>query len=337
MNQPPLVSVIIPFYNLESCVTYCLDSVLCQTYHRIEVICIDDGSTDGTLELLRAYAAHDFRVICFAQDNSGQAVARNKGVELAKGDYVAFIDGDDYVAPNYIEALVEGLDSGEYSLAIAGYGDVDYGELPAVADREMNRFSFEWREVSVSDLLYRDLVSCCWGRIAKKKLFADNPLKQRYYEDVEVGARYIRASTRIVFLDCPLYFHVRRPGSTVNVGVPSGEQVREYASALEAQRIELESMDVDSSAISYNQALHWSRVYRLASRSADCAETRLMKKRAASEIRSRIWNIVSDRRAPVVNKLRLIMVALLPSLYCCAFDAFMFLKGSRRLAKGRFV
>ena len=101
----PAISVIVPFYNIEQYVSYCLDSILAQTFRDFELICINDGSKDGTRELLDAYAEKDSRIKVIHQENQGQSVARNNALKRAVGKYIAFIDGDDAVIPEYLEVL----------------------------------------------------------------------------------------------------------------------------------------------------------------------------------------------------------------------------------------
>lgn len=96
-NNTPLISVIIPVYNAERYLAACLDSVRSQTMGRIEVICVDDGSKDRSWDILRDYAAKDDRICVFSQDNSGAAVARNFGIRKASGEFLFFIDSDDYI------------------------------------------------------------------------------------------------------------------------------------------------------------------------------------------------------------------------------------------------
>ena len=100
----PFVSLIIPVYNCENYLKRCLDSVFAQDYDNYEVICIDDGSTDKSAEILKDY---DVRYIY--QDNAGQAAARNRGIEEAKGEWICFVDADDAIESNYLSALVNGI------------------------------------------------------------------------------------------------------------------------------------------------------------------------------------------------------------------------------------
>lgn len=99
------ISVIVPCYNVEKYLACCLDSILVQTYKNIEVIAIDDGSTDETGKIIDKYAARDGRVIAVHQDNSGLPRVREKGIELSTGDYIGFVDGDDTIEPDMYERL----------------------------------------------------------------------------------------------------------------------------------------------------------------------------------------------------------------------------------------
>ena len=97
------VSVIIPVYNVEKYLRECIDSILNQTLHELELICVDDGSTDGSLEILQAYEKKDNRVTVLTQHNQGAGAARNKGLQIAKGEYLSFLDADDFFAPGMLE------------------------------------------------------------------------------------------------------------------------------------------------------------------------------------------------------------------------------------------
>ena len=101
----PKVSVIIPVYNVEPYVGQCVESLLGQTLDDLEIICIDDGSDDGSLDVLRGYANRDSRLTVVSQNNAGAGVARNTGIELAKGEYLFFCDADDFCGKNLLSDL----------------------------------------------------------------------------------------------------------------------------------------------------------------------------------------------------------------------------------------
>ena len=104
-----LLSVIIPAYNTKDDIEECLNSIISQTYTNIEIIIVDDGSTDGTTEICQKYQALDSRIIFYRQENAGVLSARMKGIEISKGEYVTFVDADDYMELNYIETLYDTL------------------------------------------------------------------------------------------------------------------------------------------------------------------------------------------------------------------------------------
>ncbi|MDR2723655.1 MAG: glycosyltransferase [Holosporaceae bacterium] len=103
----PQVSIIIPIYNVEKFLSRCLESVVNQTLRNIEIICINDGSTDNSYEILKKFAAQDERMIVINQDNKGPGAARNVAMTMAKGEYIGFIDGDDWIELNYFEKLYD--------------------------------------------------------------------------------------------------------------------------------------------------------------------------------------------------------------------------------------
>ena len=104
-----LISVIIPVYNTADYLPRCLDSILNNTYRNLEVICINDGSRDNSLEILNAYSEKDSHVRVINQENGGISAARNNAMDLASGEYIAFVDSDDWVHSHYFEVLLNGL------------------------------------------------------------------------------------------------------------------------------------------------------------------------------------------------------------------------------------
>ena len=98
------ISVIIPVYNAEEFLSECLNSVLEQTHQNFEIICVNDGSTDGSLNILNSWALYDKRIKIINQENQGQSAARNKGLDVARGKYIFFLDSDDFIHPQTLEA-----------------------------------------------------------------------------------------------------------------------------------------------------------------------------------------------------------------------------------------
>lgn len=116
--MPPKVSIIVPIFNLNKSINYCVNSILNQTYNDFEIILVNDGSTDNSLDICKELAKQDNRVRVISQDNKGVSAARNAGLENANGKYIAFVDGDDIIAPFYIEKLVEACNNRIFSMCM---------------------------------------------------------------------------------------------------------------------------------------------------------------------------------------------------------------------------
>ena len=118
-----LISVIVPVYNTEKYLEKCVMSILNQTYKNLEIILIDDGSTDNSPQICDSLAEKDNRITVIHQPNGGVSSARNTGLDNTHGDYIMFVDSDDYIAPNMIEFLSENI--GDTDIAMCGYNSVD--------------------------------------------------------------------------------------------------------------------------------------------------------------------------------------------------------------------
>ncbi|MBR4570580.1 MAG: glycosyltransferase family 2 protein, partial [Candidatus Riflebacteria bacterium] len=108
-----MVSVIIPAYNVEKYIGECLDSIIFQTYKNIEIIVVNDGSKDNTLSIIRDYSKKDNRIIIIDKQNTGVSDTRNCGINKAKGVYIVFVDGDDYLANDYITYMLSLIDKND--------------------------------------------------------------------------------------------------------------------------------------------------------------------------------------------------------------------------------
>lgn len=126
-SEAPLVSIIVPVYNLETCVSSCLDSLLAQTYSPVEIIPVNDGSTDRTADILNSYAARNPGIKIITQDNAGVDAARYSGMDRAAGEYVMFVDGDDALFPDSVEAMVQ--------MAVRERADIVIGDYVRHLDR----------------------------------------------------------------------------------------------------------------------------------------------------------------------------------------------------------
>ena len=167
------VSIIVPAYNVASTVVKCLDSVYAQTYGDLEVIVVNDGSTDNTLQVLRDYRRDHGPLVLINQRNQGLSAARNTGLDAATGEYVYFLDSDDYLGPEEIEFLVDAMDEG-MDMAVGGmtYVDTDGNVLKTVCDPachldELGYWDRVYSNPNGSSVEY--IVSC--GKLYRADLF----------------------------------------------------------------------------------------------------------------------------------------------------------------------
>lgn len=184
MNVEPFISVILPIYNIEKYLDKCMNSVLNQTYSNLEIIMVDDGSTDNCPILCDYYKKKDKRVVVFHKENGGLSDARNYGIERAKGEYITCIDPDDYVDLDYIEYLLSLLKKYKTDMAIAQhrvhYDNGDIKEKGKSGDEDIPT------EICLERLLYHDVIdTSAWGKLYHKSLF-DNVKypKGKIFEDI---------------------------------------------------------------------------------------------------------------------------------------------------------
>lgn len=213
MNQLPKISVIIPVYNAAPYLRACLDSVCKQGYFNLEVICVNDGSTDDSLLLLEEYACRDRRVTVLSQSNSGQAVARNKALEIATGDWILGLDSDDTLAPGALSKLSRHMVQDDVD--IIWYGIRLVSDI--VMDDRYFRTVYRGKQKVTLSLLMNTSVHFggkVWRRSFVEKLGLRFP-EGRLYEDAYffyAAAPYARI---IYFENEPLYNYLIRTDSTM--------------------------------------------------------------------------------------------------------------------------
>lgn len=214
MEHHPLVSVIIPVFNTGAYLGRCLESVAQNTYRELEIICVNDGSTDDSLEILRRFAARDNRFRLIDKANGGLSSARNTGMEAAQGEYVAFIDSDDWVHPAYISMLLTPCVEQGVDLCICDYLRTDGSEpLPAEPGAPQPRSISRHDWFSLGNR--RGYV---WGRLYRRSLIDQMRfLESSRIEDSEFNLRLLARSAefRICYLPAVLYAYFCRPGSLV--------------------------------------------------------------------------------------------------------------------------
>lgn len=211
--EKPLISVIIPVYNVENYLNNCVHDVVNQTYRNLEIILVDDGSTDSSRQICDVWATKDARIRVIHKQNGGLSDARNKGIALAKGEYIMFVDSDDIVSLNIVNYL--------YELCEKHSADISICDLVHCYSIERTNFEEERQskvfnaEDAIIEMLYQKsfLVAAC-GKLFRRSYFDDILFPfGMLFEDSAVMYKIFRKATKIVYGDAKLYGYVHREGS----------------------------------------------------------------------------------------------------------------------------
>ncbi len=220
----PAISVIVPVYNVEKKLGACVESILAQSFADFELILVDDGSPDCSGEICEEYAQKDARVRVLHQTNQGQSAARNHGVEIAKADWICYVDSDDIVHPQMLEHLYTAVTTTGVRMSMCSA--VEGTELP----RDFFNPILGTAQVSAVDeklmkRLYTDdphRYWVIWGKLIDKAIVTKYPLAEgRIYEDSAVVCKWLYEAGNIADIEAPLYFYwVNEEGTTKSAFSP---------------------------------------------------------------------------------------------------------------------
>ena len=213
MNEH-LISVIIPVYNTAEYLPRCLDSILNNTYKHLEILCINDGSRDNSLEVLNAYAAQDSRIRVIDQENAGVSAARNRGLDEATGEYIAFVDSDDWIHRQYFEVLLTNTRAHQAHITVCSHTMIsEMVSDPVFSEDQTNAVSMTYAQLSSDDIP-------SWGRLYRseciKTVRFDSGITLG--EDSVFNLELLRTSPELRLFRCkaPMYYYYIRQGSLVH-------------------------------------------------------------------------------------------------------------------------
>lgn len=219
MANDNLVSVIVPVYNVKSYLEECYDSICCQSYQNIEIILVDDGSTDGSGELCDDLATRDARTVVLHKENGGLSDARNAGLRMAKGDWISFIDSDDYVSPVFIEVLLNAVVETGCEIAAIPFGKPfkDGEECVLVDSLDPVAPAKPLASHSVQRLmLYQALdTGAQWRLYARAPLGIDPFPVGLYYEDLASIYKIIHRVDKVAVVDSRELYAYRMRGNSI--------------------------------------------------------------------------------------------------------------------------
>ena len=208
------ISVIVPVYNVEPYLERCLDSIINNTYRNLEIICVDDGSTDNCGAILDRYAERDDRFVVIHKENGGVSSARNRGLDTATGEFIAFIDSDDWIHPQYFEILLHMQKQRDYDLVNCGFS---VQKKPAPYTR-FELMELKGRELSLESVFeILEVKTYVWGKLIRRTLLEGERFVENIQclEDIAFNAHVFASSDGIntLFIPIPLSCYFVREGS----------------------------------------------------------------------------------------------------------------------------
>ncbi len=236
-----LASIVVPVHNAEGTLGQCLDSLLGQTYGDVEVVCVDDGSTDGSAALLADYAARDGRVRVMRQANAGPGAARNRGIDEARGAYLYFCDADDWCDERLLEMAIGALEAGEADLAAFPYREFDERVgAPRTPPYGFLRENFpgavvSWRDNP--DWVFQSFQNFPWNKVLRMAFVREQGLRYQEIhltEDLMFAAPALVLADRIAVVDEPLVYH--RQGTGCNTMAKKDAHPLDFIEAFAALR-----------------------------------------------------------------------------------------------------
>lgn len=210
------ISVIVAIYNVENYLSKCIESILNQTYQNLEIILIDDGSSDRSGDICDDYLRRDSRIRVIHRENRGIAYTRNEGLDVAKGDYITFVDSDDYIHPQMYELLMEKLHEQNADIAACDYCEISENDIPTVRDLQVENIIIDTIETRQEKKKYIYLdkyvdALLVWNKIIKRELWDGIRCpKDKIYEDETITFRTLHNAKKIVYLNEKLYYYIRR-------------------------------------------------------------------------------------------------------------------------------
>ena len=287
-KKGPLISVIVPVYNVEKYLPKCLDSLLAQTWKNLEIIVVDDGSPDNSWDIMQEYARRDSRVRLIRQKNSGLSAARNAGIDAARGEWLGFLDSDDYVAPEMYERLYCAAAEQEAQMAVCSfvYVTLDGKPIPCASpitkDEVLTGIQMMERLAEPQNWYY----ITAWNRLYQRKLFDTVRFPVgKFHEDEYTAHRFYWQCERVAVVKDAMYYYVQRDDSIMHT-----ESVRKQVDGIQGM---LERADF---ALEHE-------VYGLAFTSCNGALGRIVSVKGGSEEERQMLKQVREQADRVVDRL----------------------------------
>lgn len=215
------ISVIVPIYNVEKYLRKCIESIICQSYLNLEIILVNDGSPDNCRKICESYSRLDNRIQVIHKRNGGLSDARNEGLKIASGEYISFIDSDDYIDKDFYKILMDLIINNNADVAECSYKKITDGDNSNYKKdvlREKNDKYITLHNLDIVSSLYKNeeftVIWNVWNKLYKKELLKDIFFpKGKLHEDVFTTYRILYKAKKIISTNKQLYFYMQRPSS----------------------------------------------------------------------------------------------------------------------------
>ena len=288
----PLISIIVPVYNVEAYLAKCVDSILAQTYTNLEIILVNDGSSDGCGRICDEYAKQDKRIKVIHKQNGGLSDARNVSIDVATGEFITFIDSDDYVTDDYIMTLYSLIEKYECKVSIALYNTFVEGSKPKVVNR-VYREDCQTNIKAIEEMFYQEKYdTASWAKLYHSSLFATGIRypKGIVYEDLATTYLLIFQSDKVAFCNRRIYNYLLRRDSIEGSSFSS----KKMDSALKVCELMESHLDILGKVMQAYQCRMMSFFFHLLLKMPDGYEHRNMLYKRIKAIR---WSVLCNSRA----------------------------------------
>ena len=313
-----LISVIVPIYNIKEYLGRCIDSILAQTYQNIEVLMVDDGSTDGTSELVDEIALKDSRIRVFHKENGGSSSARNLAMREAKGQYFSFIDSDDYIEPDMMEKLYQAIQTSGMPIAQGAREEIDEkgNILPDICIPPEKETVYASKEFMRELLLHKGDCSFC-TKLTKASLFHENGFvfpEGKLNEDFHILVKMLPFIPGIVSIPKRMYHVFYKSGSNTRV-VDKNAFSRVYADNVDNAEmvltiVEKQYPDLKNIALRFGFYQRLDYLLHIPIARMNKNETQYVN--IVNYLRRNLGNIIKNKELTKKQKLYLVMLAVMP-------------------------
>lgn len=220
IKSNPEISIVVPVFNVEKFLKKCIESIISQSFSNFEVLLVNDGSTDGSLDICLQYTKIDDRVKVINKKNGGLSDARNAGIKYATGKYICFIDSDDFIEKEYLQKLYKNIVKYNSDVSMCEYFITDEnGQKIQIEKFNNEKLKYISGKKLIESIYSRNptISIVAWNKLYKRKLFANITYsKGRLYEDQFIAVPLFWSVKKVSLIDAPLYNYVQRKGSIMN-------------------------------------------------------------------------------------------------------------------------